>query len=200
MEKLFLSLLFLAFARPDAEPPKTSKAPPPVSKKKGAKLTAETKAAIELTKIKPLPHIEAVKEVEATIGKIEVDDPSAFRLTPRDPWHEGAYLNFISSNVFVGTPRPDIDPYALLRGNTSWSSYFEISFPARAGWAYAVDCQVDTNEFFLNRGGAGQEPISANGGHLVIGIPRLTASGTAKFLVSSPRNFRLSGCEVIPGH
>jgi hypothetical protein len=206
MEKLLLSLLLLTFGNHAADPPKTSKALPSASAskqktkaKKRPKLTAETKAAIELSKVKPLPHLEAVKQVEATIGKIRVEEPSAFRLTPRNPWREGAYLNFISANVYAATPQTYIEPYALLRGNTTWSSFFEISFPARSGYAYAIDCQVDTEDFFLNRGGAGQEGISASGGHLVIGLPRLTASGNAKFLVSSARNFRLSGCEVIPG-
>jgi hypothetical protein len=202
MEKLALTFIALAFANPNPAPPKTSKALPKVTTPLTAKpveLTAETKVAIELSKIKPLPHLEAVKVVKATIGAIEtIDEANSFRLTPREPWHDGAFLNFVSANVVAGPPQPDMAPYAVIRGSTTWSSELYVSFPTSPGWAYMMICDVaGTSDFLLNRGGAGQEPVSAVGGHLTLGIPRQTVAARAKFHISAPRSFSMSGCEVI---
>lgn len=203
MTKIALSLLALALVGPKPVSPKTATALPKATAPAATKpvqLSPEGKAAVDLAKIQPLPHLDAAKKVKVTIGEIKtIDEQGAYRLTPREPWRAGAYLNFVAANVYVEPPQADMEPFARMRGNTSFSSYFQVSFPVRAGWAYVLDCEVTgATSFAINRGGAGQDPANASGGHLVLGLPRATAAGRATFLVSASRTFSMSACEVIP--
>lgn len=217
MKAILLAIPFVALApKSPAKAPTTATSVKSVTTVKAVKTapkaltagkltTQEAQLATKLRAFQPLSRSKLVDAAKVVAGSEPVvDEPRAFTLSPRTPFHEGAFMNFVGGNVWAAVAG-DIDrPPSVTMGAASSSSafnrYVEVSFPTRDGYVYMLDCQTTASSHHVIRNfhGSTLSTIRTDNGHLLVPLARRTADGRATFQIAASSMFALSSCEVVP--